>query len=158
MSSAEETKHTWGYTSYTYNPFIFITLWVSKLLHDPEDTARGHLRCYDQAQLLDAMPCCHAVLQVPATVLAACAELMASHAHAAAMPAQRMAGILLMHAVDGLPTSTAGTESRSSSGSGLTAMLWQQIEQSDLLQQLPGQLSIETAQHIRTPYRHSVPE
>ena len=88
-------------------------------------------------------------------VLAACAELMASHAHAAAMPAQRMAGLLLMHAVDGLPSSTAGTDSRSSSGSGLTAMLWQQIEQSGLLQQLPGQLSVETAQHIRTPYRHS---
>jgi hypothetical protein len=37
----------------------------------------------------------------------------------------------------------------------MTAVLWEQIEQSGLLQELPGQLSSQSDHLSRTPYQHS---
>lgn len=83
------------------------------------------------------------MLQVPNLVLAACSELMAAHKpteYAAALAAQCMAAQLVSNAAAVLPPlmSTSG-----SSGSGQTGMLWQQLEQSGILQQLPDALRLQ---------------
>lgn len=92
---------------------------------------------------------CCAMLQVPQQVLAACSELMALHDSAppgcicmAAMPGYCMATILLVQTT-GLPPAAASSNSANSStsGSGVTAVLWQQVEQSGLLKHLPGLIS-----------------
>jgi hypothetical protein len=94
------------------------------------------------------------VLQIHRVVLAACCELLATHKIAQALPAQRAAGMLLAVAVADLPPLSAGTGSTdsicSTSNSRLTAMLWEQVEQSGLLQQLPGSLNFQVA-HIQQP-------
>ena len=76
-------------------------------------------------------------------MLSACAELM-TQAFVAAETASHMVWLLLMQALACLPP-LAGTNSRSSSSSGLTAMLWEQLEQSGFLQQLPAQLGKRSA-------------
>ena len=91
-------------------------------------------------------------------MLAACAELMALDNHAVAMPAQRIAGLLVLHAfrhLPALPSGTAGRSSSSGGGGGLRAMLFEQLEQSGLLWQLPGQLSSESDMLSRTPFQDS---
>jgi hypothetical protein len=100
------------------------------------------------------------MLQIPRAVLAACSEVMATQKYQAAMSAQCMAALLLCRAAKSLPplpdatnlSSSSSRTSRSvrSSGSGLTAMLWEQLEQSGLLQQLPDAL-IRQASHLQLP-------
>jgi hypothetical protein len=88
--------------------------------------------------------------KVPYQVLLACGELMATQQHAPSFPALCVTALLVESAAAALPppaASTSHSSSSSSSGtssasnSGLTAMLWQQIEQSGLLQHLPDALS-----------------
>jgi hypothetical protein len=81
-----------------------------------------------------------------------------------------MAALLMAHATEGLPPLAAGTNhsssssscsgggssssSSSSSGSELTGMLWQQLEQSGLLQQLPDAAGAQ-ARRIQVPLDQS---
>jgi hypothetical protein len=95
--------------------------------------------------------------KLPYLVLMACTQLMATQQHAFSVPALCAAGMLVTDAAKALPpaavvvaaassnrsTSSSSTSS-SSSNSKLTAMLWQQIEQSGVLQHLPAALSITT--------------
>jgi hypothetical protein len=80
-------------------------------------------------------------MQVPFQVWKDCSQLMAHENREAAFTAQTLASLLMTHAAEGLPLPAAGaTTSSSSSSSGVMTMLWKQIEQSGLLQQLPGML------------------
>jgi hypothetical protein len=108
--------------------------------------------CTVLCSLFTALPfaghCC-VLLQVPYLILTACGELMAAHKpteYAAALAAQCMAAQLVSNAAAVLPPliSTSG-----SSGSGQTGMLWQQLEQSGILHQLPAALRLQVV-HITT--------
>lgn len=97
-----------------------------------------------------SLRCGHCVmLQVPRLLLVACCELMATHTPTAG---QHMAAVLMTNA-ESLPPLAAGTSSNNSSrhvggGGRLTPTLWEQIEQSGLLQQLPYAASTQ-ARHIQ---------
>lgn len=58
--------------------------------------------------------------------------------------AMSTAEVLLRHAAAALPQPTPGRSS-SSSGSRLTALLWDQVQQSKFLQQLPGLLDSQVS-------------
>lgn len=49
-----------------------------------------------------------------------------------------------------LPLSSSRSKTKSNSGSGMTVLLWQQLEQSGFLQKLPALLSLQ-ASHLQQP-------
>jgi hypothetical protein len=101
------------------------------------------------------------MLQVPRLVLAACGKLLAIGTPLAAKAALCMSGLLLTPSAEGLPQAAAGPAgsngSSSSSSSELSAMLWEQIEQSGFLLQLPPTLSLLAAGMTAGPFDASVP-
>jgi hypothetical protein len=112
-------------------------------------------------------PALVSVLQVPRLVLAACSELMPTRT-AAGMVSQYIAASLVAYAAADLQPLAAGTKHSSSStapsnslvssSSKATAMLWEQIKQSGILQQLPDALDIDPhVLHSRIAGLPSVP-
>ena len=85
-----------------------------------------------------------ALLQAVRLVLAACCELVGMCAPGAFTVGQGMAAVLVKSAAQSLPKSASNnrnSSSSSSSSSGLKVKLWEQVEQSGLLQQLPPAVS-----------------
>jgi hypothetical protein len=72
-------------------------------------------------------------------VLGSCSQLMAHENREAAFTAQTLASVLMTHAAAVLPRPAASATS--SSSNEVMIALWTQIEQSGVLQQLPGMLT-----------------
>lgn len=99
--------------------------------------------CHAQQKLssLACPPCLiHALLQVSYRLLTACYELTPLYA----VQAVNMANMLVWRAIDTLPRVAPSRTGSSSTSSGLTGMLLQQLEQSSFLQQLPVLISSST--------------